>query len=103
MRPTIPLADVEVFGGLAGEGEMFRKCRLGMNGKPASVVMYSKLIGDGKWKAVDTLRQADIVEHDDGSLTIKGESQELIQVVGLAPAESIVRWEVSPLGCRNCH
>jgi hypothetical protein len=102
MKPSVPLCDVEMFGGLASEGEVFRKCRLSILGKPASVILYSKLLGQMKWKPVDTLRHATVTEHPDGSLTIEGESQELVNVVGLRPSESSVRWEVKVYECPNC-
>jgi hypothetical protein len=102
MRPTIALADVEMFGALATEGETYRKCRLSILGKPANVVLYSRLLGERRWKTVDTLLRADVTEHADGSYTMTGESQELVKVVGLDPKDAVVRWEVRPRGCSNC-
>jgi hypothetical protein len=103
MKPTIPLADVTMFGALDPEGEVYRKCRIGILGKPANAVLYSRLMGERRWKAVDKLSAASVIEHPDGTLTIEGVSSELVNVVGMRPDEAHVRWEVKPLRCSNCN
>jgi hypothetical protein len=103
MKPLIPSADVTVYGALDPEGEVFRKCRLGILGKPANAVLYSRLIGERRWQQVDKLTGASVVEHPDGSITIEGTSQELVSVVKVPVDQARVRWEVVPVGCKNCH
>lgn len=103
MRPVIPLADVTMYGALDPEGEVYPKCRITLNGSPADAVLYSKLMGAQRWKPVDRLTAATVTEHGDGTLTIVGTSQELIELVGVAPSNATVRWEVRPRGCQNCH
>lgn len=103
MNPVIPYADVSMFGAFDPDGEVYRDCRLTMNGKPADVVLYSLHTDpDHKWVAVDRLTNAKIIDNSDGSKTITGRSQELIDVVGTDPANAEVRWEVKPKGCIGC-
>lgn len=103
MNPVIPFADVSMYGAFDPDGEVFRGCRVIMNGKPADVVLYTLHTDpDHKWVAVDRLTSAKVVDNADGSLTITGTSQELIQVVGTDPGNAEVRWEVVPKGCVNC-
>jgi hypothetical protein len=92
-----------MYGALDSEGETYHKCRLSILGKPAKVVLYSRLIGERRWKAIDHLSAAEVTEHPDGRLSIRGVSSELVNVVGLQPAEAWVRWEVTPTGCSNCN
>ena len=101
MRPVIPWCDVKMYGALFPEGEELTKCRLSMNGDPADVILYARNIEGQRWSPVDRLTQAKITENN-GSLTIEGTSQELVDIVGMAPTDAQVRWEVTPKGCANC-
>lgn len=104
MSPVIPFADVTMFGAFDPDGEVYRSCRLTMNGKPADVTLYTlRTDPDHKWVAVDRLINAKVTDNPDGSLTIVGTSQELIHVVGTDASNAEVRWEVKPKGCANCN
>jgi hypothetical protein len=102
MRPVIPLANVTVHGGLDPEGETYRKVRLTMIGNPACVVMYSNMLGDGKWEPVDRLTNATVAEGDN-RWTISGISDEMVERIGLSPDNAVVRWDVEVIGCLDCH
>lgn len=103
MRPLIPLADVTVFGALDPDGEVHHRCRVTSIGKPASAVLYARMLGEDRWKAIDRLTEAAVTERPDGSIVFEGISQELVNVVGVPASNATVRWEVRPLGCRNCN
>ena len=92
-----------MYGALDQDGETYANCRLGILGKPASVVLYVWLPDEKRWRSADTLLRATVVEHPDGSMTMEGESQELVNVVGLPPEDARVRWEVEVIGCPDCN
>jgi hypothetical protein len=96
------MADVTVFGGLDSEGEVYRKCRVTMNGRPADAVLYSRLLTEQKFVPVDRLTGATVTENTDGSVTIQGVSQELVEIVGVDPENAMTRWEIVPQGCTTC-
>lgn len=103
MMPLIPLADVTVFGALGPEGEEFKNVRVTMIGNPTSAVFFIRLIGENRWNQVDRLTDAKYTENADGTITLEGVSQELVDIVGVAPEDAIVRWEVRPQECLNCN
>jgi hypothetical protein len=103
MNPLISFANVTVFGALGPDGEEMKGVRVTLLGNPASAVLYSLLRGERRWKPVDRLTSAKVTENPDGSITVEGISQELVDIVGVDPAEAIVRWEVKPRGCTTCN
>lgn len=102
MRPLIPFAEVTMFGALDPDGEVYKKCRITLLGAPTDAVLYSADVGTGQWRIVDQISQGTLTEHPDGSFTLEGASQELVNIVGVPPEEATVRWEIRPIGCSNC-
>ena len=101
MKPLIQ-CDVAMFGAFDPDGEEYKKCRLSMLGTPTNAVLYSRGIEGERWTPVDRLTNASITDNPDGTMTIVGISDELVNVVGVAPTEATVRWEVTPRGCHDC-
>ena len=91
-----------MYGGLDPEGESYKGCRITLVGKPANAVLYAKQFDQQRWGIIDRLTGASVTEQPDGTLLIEGRSEELINIVGVAPSEATVRWEVTPRGCRDC-
>ena len=84
------------------EGEQYKNCRLTMVGKPACAVLYSREINGDRWRVVDRLTQAEVVEKPDGTMVITGISDELVGIVRVKRSEATVTWLVEPRGCSNC-
>lgn len=102
MKPLVA-CDVVMFGSLDPDGEEFKRCRLTMLGTPTNAVLYTHSDLDGeRWLPVDRLTNAKITDGPDGTFTLEGVSDELVNIVGVPVGEAVVKWIVTPRGCRDC-
>lgn len=99
MIPLIPLAKVEIQGGWFGD-DTHERARITMNGTPVNAVLYSFL--GGEYRYVDRITEGKVDEDPSGTILVTGLSEELLTTVGVAPAEAIVTWRITPHGCAAC-
>jgi hypothetical protein len=83
-----------MFGGLDPEGAEYKRARITLNGDPGDAVLYMfETEPEPKWKPVDRITGTKITETNKG-MSITGTSRELIDTVGVDPADAQVRWEI---------
>lgn len=99
-QPTIPFCNVTLDGGALGP-DTYEKARISMNGDCA--VLYTWNVDDGRWRSADRLTEATFTENPNGTMTIAGLSETLLETVGVKRADASIRWIVEPLKCRNCN
>ena len=101
MRPLIPFCDVTIHGAAWAEEEALTRCRVLISGTPANAVLFSAERGENAHKPVDRLTDAVVREVEDG-FVIEGISDELVFIVGVAPEDAAVRWDVKTTECLEC-
>lgn len=97
--PLIPMASVAIEGGWFGD-DTFPRARIVMNGSPVSAILYALVGSDFHY--VDRLSGGEIAEDPSGTIVLTGQSDELLNVVGVKPDAAKVTWRIKPLGCASC-
>ena len=91
---------VKMYGALDPDGTVMRRCRIDMNGTPVNAILYEY---DGsRYVRIDRITGGVMTDLPDGSIELRGVSDELVGEVGVKPEDAVARWVVTPVGCATC-